>query len=30
MQKFEALKPQEYGISPEYCLDESTLVQQGI
>lgn len=25
MQKFDVLKPQEYGIAPQYCLDQSTL-----
>lgn len=28
MQKFEVMRPQEYGILPEYCLDESTLALQ--
>ncbi len=27
MQKFEVLRPQEYGIQPDYCLDDSTLMK---
>jgi hypothetical protein len=30
MQKIGVFKPRQYGITPEYCFYETTLVQQGI